>query len=248
MGGFPTTCVFSAEGELEAVVPGTVATSTQCIASAIEGDTKCASYFENSLFAAKGKKRLDLLNALLSCKQNLETGQDISSEIQPFLDENAYPYSLFLKFTNEEKQGRHEEAVYWAQRMLAPENPHYSLIYDALYHDAKAVINPNYLAEAPELSVVEEVKLEGCKYKESKPFSLVVKNTGKSPLSIRNIAVSCSCMKLLSEKQLTIQPGQSAKVDLVFTPDVRGDVFREVTFFSDAKNSMQRVGIFAVVR
>jgi hypothetical protein len=97
--------------------------------------------------------------------------------------------------------------------------------------------------------VVEEIKLEGCRYKEPKPFNITVKNTGKSPLSIRDIVVSCTCLKLVGARQTSpLLPGQSIKVDLIFTPDARGDVFREVTFFSDAKNSMQRVGISAVVR
>jgi hypothetical protein len=54
-------------------------------------------------------------------------------------------------------------------------------------------------------------------------------------------------VKLLGNKQKTLQPGASTKVDFVFTPDVRGDVFREVTLFSDAANSMQTVQILAVV-
>ncbi len=100
------------------------------------------------------------------------------------------------------------------------------------------------------LSVVEELKLEGCELNKSTPFTLTLKNTGKSPLSIRNVTTSCTCVKLSSEmqkRQKTLQPDVSMNVDFVFTPDVRGDVFREITFFSDAVNSMQTVRIWAVV-
>lgn len=247
-GAFPTTCVFSAGGVLKAVIPGSVTSSKQCIESVISGDVKCANYFTNPVFPMSNENSLTALNALLSCKQNLDRGNDISDEIQPLLEQNAYPYCLFLKLSNEERQGRHEEAVYWAERMISPVNPYYSFVYDALYHEAKVIINPNYAAEASELSVVDELTLDGCRYKESKPFSLTLTNKGKSPLCVRDISVSCTCLKLLSEKQLTLEPGKSARVDLMFTPDVRGDVFREVVFFSDAKNSMQRVRVLAVVK
>ncbi len=247
-GAFPTTCVFSANGELQAAIIGAAAACQQCVASAIAGDFKCARFFENPQFPAKGEQGVAMLNGLLFCKQNLEQSQDISTDIEPFLEYNRYPYSLFLKFLNEEKQGRHEDAVYWAKQMLALESPYYNFVYDTLYKQARSLVNPNYMNESGVLSVVKELKLDGCKYKEAKPFSLTLKNTGQSPLSIRNIAVSCTCLKLLSAKQQTLQPGQSVKVDLVFTPDVRGDVFREVTFFSDAVNSLEKVGVFALVK
>ncbi len=247
-GAFPTTCVFSSEGKLQAVIQGAAPVCQQCVASTIAGDFKCTSSFENLRFPARGEHRILMLNTLLFCKQNLVRGIDISAEIEPFLKQNVYPYSLFLKCFNEEKQGRHEDAVYWAKRMIENENSYYNHIYDDLHQEVKAIINPNYLADASVLSVVEELKLENCKLKEAKPFSLMLTNSGKSPISIRDVVVSCSCLKLLSEKQYTLQPNQSTKVNLVFTPDVRGDVFREVTFFSDAKNHRQTVRIFAVAR
>ena len=248
VGAFPTTCVFSADGELQTSITCATSACQQCITSAIEGDFKCASFFENSQFPAKGKQSITMLNTLLSCKRNLEQGKDISAEIEPFLKQNVYPYSLFLKCLNEEKQGRHEEAVYWAKRMMEIEDSYYNFVYDTLYKKVKTMINPNYADEASVLSVVEELTLEGCEYKQSKPFSLTLTNIGKSPIAIRDIVVGCSCMKLLSEKPQSIQPNQSIKIDLAFTPDARGDVFREVTIFSDAKNAMQDVKIFAVVR
>lgn len=245
---FLTTCIFSTSGELLAAVPCSAESCWQCIESAIIGDTKCAGYFENPQFPIRGKRSLVMLNTLLSCKQKLNQDQDISDEIQPLLDSHIYPYSLFLMCLNEKKQGRYKEATYWAQRMIAIESPYYSFVYDTLYKEAKSTINSNYAVEASELSVVEELKLEDCKYKEAKPFSLTLTNTGKSTLHIRDITMSCSCLELLGEKQQTIQPGASLKMDFIFTSDVRGDVFRAITFFSDAKNSMQNVRIFAIVK
>ena len=247
-GAFPTTCVFSADGELQAAIPGAASACQQCVASAISSDLKCTAFFENKQFPAKGERSVLVLNSLLSCKRNLEQGKDISTEIQPLLERNSYPYSLFLKILNEEKQNRHEEAVYWAKRMIEIEKPYYNFVYNALYNEVKSIINPNYLAEASVLSVVEELKLEDCKFKQPTPFSLKLTNKGKSPISIRDIATSCTCVELLRKKQQTLQAGASATIDLIFTPDMRGDVFREVTFFSDAKNSMQSVKIFAVVK
>ncbi len=52
-GAFPTTCVFSADGELQAAIPGAASACQQCVASAISSDLKCTAFFENKQFPAK---------------------------------------------------------------------------------------------------------------------------------------------------------------------------------------------------
>lgn len=51
--------------------------------------------------------------------------------------------------------------------MLSTKKQYYSFVYDSLFKEAKAIISPNYAKDVSVLSVVNELKLEGCKYKYS---------------------------------------------------------------------------------
>ena len=98
------------------------------------------------------------------------------------------------------------------------------------------------------MSVVSELRLENCKLGQEQPFSLTLTNTGKSSLSVYDMRLSCTCVKLQSERTLTLQPGQSVKVDFLFIPDAQGEIFREIVFVSNGANGMERVTVVANVK
>ena len=127
-GGFPTTCVFSSEGRLKAVVAGSTQSAANCIASARAGDTKCAEYFFTKQFPVLGDY-FDMLNAVLECKLRFDKGEDIGQAVDMVLQQTDYPYPVFLKALNEEKQGRHDEAVRLAQRLLRYNDVRYTHVY-----------------------------------------------------------------------------------------------------------------------
>lgn len=246
-GASPVTCVFSAKGELTAVVSGATASCTQCIESAVKGDNKCAAYFYKHP-SLKGNT-LAVLNTVLACKQQFDKGKDISNDILSCLGPDTYPYPLYLQCLNEEQHGRHEQAVQWAQQLLTFNNLLYARVYSGLYAQVKPIINPDYTADSDAvLFIADEVPLGNCRLHQPVPFSLALSNTGKATLNIHDINPGCSCVKLLSRKTLTLRPGESQKVDLVFTPDVAGDIYREVTLVSDAANALKRIKITAVVK
>jgi hypothetical protein len=250
-GGSPMTCVFSANGELKAVIASTKKNARQCFEASITGDAKCADYFYDKHYSAT-IDHLQALNALLLCKQSLDKGEDIGNAVDVCLRQSQHPYPVYLKLQNAVKQGRNEEAVYWANRFLSMinTNSYQSRVYNNIHQEVKTIINPNYASadDDGKLSVVEELPLGNCKLHQPQPFSLTLSNTGRAPLSVYDMNVSCSCVKLQGERQLTLQPGQSQKVDFIFTADVAGDILREVTFFSDGANPMQTVRITAVVK
>jgi len=249
-GASPTTCIFSPEGQLIAVVSGVKASAMQCIESAIVDDAACSTYFYEKHYPEKSDA-IPMLNALLSCKWQLDRGEDISFEIQAYLGKKAYPYPVYLKCLNEEKQGRHEEAVYWAKRLLTQafgSDMYYSRVYNNIYGEMKSILDPGYTPDTDAvLSVVNELRLDSCPLHQPVSFNLELTNTGKSPLTIRDIGLSCDCIKLLSENTLSLMPGESKKVYFTFTSETQGEVYRDITLFSDAINSIEMVQVVAVV-
>jgi len=249
-GGSPTTCIFSPDGELIAVVAGIKRNAVECIKLSIAGDTQCADYFHARHYFAKDGQRMQALNALLSGKQNLDKGEDIRHIISASLNQSTNPYAIYLKSLNEEKQGHHEEAVFWAEQFLdaISSNSYYSRVYSNVLGQIKTIINPNYSPfDEGMLSVTKELSLGDHQLNQSTPFSLMLTNTGKSPLLVHDIRLSCSCVKIKGERRLALQPGESQKMEFIFTADVKGNVIREITFFSNGVYLMETVKITATV-
>jgi len=247
-GAVPTTCVFSPSSELRAIIPGRVERSIQCIEYSIAGRTQCADNFLNRQIA--DRDHMPMLSAMFWGKHNLEAGRDISNLIGEWLPTAQYPFPFYLKYRNEKQQGRHERARYWANRLVSivGSDQFFVRVYSDLSAQARSFVNPNYATDGAVLSVTKELDLGEFGFRESTPFSLTVSNTGMSTLSILHTEIGCSCLRMLSDRQQTIEPGESKVLDFTFTADVRGDIMREIVFVSNGINPVQIVLITAQVR
>jgi hypothetical protein len=247
-GAFPTACLFSAEGKLKAIVPGTNRQSTECLRSAAEGDVKCADYLYDRFYQVRGNY-LDVLNDLLVCKMDLDAGKDIGDAVDACLRRIDYPWAVWLKAVNAQRQGRTEEAADAGRRLLEFDETYYYYVYGDILTQAKYIIDPDYNpAGDAVLSIPEEdIILDGCKVDEPRRFGFEVKNMGKFSLLVRDIQLSCTCLTLLSPKMFRLEPGESSLVEAEFTAEARGEFYREVILFSNATESMQRVAVRAQV-
>jgi hypothetical protein len=242
---FPTTCLFSADGKLKAVIPGTERSSIDCLESSVEGNTKCADYLYVNHFKMRGS-HIDILNDLLACKRVMDAGEEVGNALDAVMAVADYPWPVWLKTLDAQKHGRDEEAVEMAKRMTEFHDNYLSLVYGDLIAQAKYIINPDYEpADDAMLATAEEIVLDGCKKGKPHYFSVEVTNSGKAPLVVRDITTSCTCLKLLSPKQLMLEPGASSQLELEFTAEDKGDFYREVIFFSNAAEAMTRIAVRA---
>ncbi len=247
VGSFPTTCVFSSDGKLKAVVSGATRTAMECIGSAKDGDTKCADYFYSRHYPISGNY-LTMLNELLACKQRLDRGEDVGADLDRVLSKTYYPYPVYLKAINEEKQGRHDSAVNAAERLLEFHETQYLYLYSDLFLQAKYLVNPDYKPEQDGiLAMEEEILLADCKVGEPRKVTIRVENPGEFPAFIRDIQMSCTCLELLSSKQHKLEPGEAVDIDVEFTAESRGEVYREVMFFSNSSQPIRKVALRAMV-
>lgn len=245
VGAFPTTCVFSSEGELKAVVSGASGMSMQCLNAVTDGDTKCADYFYQRHYPVKGDY-ISVLNDILDSRRGIERGEDMGQALEDVLQRADYPYPVYLKAVNERKQQRHEDAVHWGGRVLAFDDTYYYYVYDDMYRETKYIVNPDYTPKDDAmLMMVEEVALGDCRVGEPQSVRIDVTNEGKYPAFISDITVSCTCLELLSPKQHRLEPGDTVGVELEFTAENPGNIYREVTFFSNATERIKRVALRA---
>jgi hypothetical protein len=188
-----------------------------------------------------------MLNDLLECKLRLDRGEDIGPAIDRILEQTDYPYPVWLKALNAQKQGRIGEAAEAGKRLLAFDEMYHYYVYGDLFTRAKYIVNPDYdPAEDAVLTIpAEDIVLADCKVDQPRRFTFEVRNGGKFPLLVRDIQLSCSCLKLLSPARFRLEPGQASQVEAEFTPDGSGEFYRELTFFSDTSDALQRVAVRA---
>jgi hypothetical protein len=244
----PTTCIFSKKGVLQAIVSGTAKQCFNCIESSVKGDTDCSGYLYSKHYQASGNV-IQTLNDVLECKLRLDKGENSGKELTESLNRIQYPYNFYLKSLSEQQKGNREEAIYWAKKLLEFNDAYYYRLYGEIYLQARYIIDPDYdPTKIAILSVEKERILEDCEVNQPKRFGIVVTNTGLTLLEIADISVSCSCLKLLSERMHRIDSGEYQTIDFEFTADKEGELYREITFASNASNALETVKIKAIVK
>jgi hypothetical protein len=101
-----------------------------------------------------------------------------------------------------------------------------------LYIKGTAVKSPEFtplfteeeLAEAAKAEIVQtHLQLGKVQLGSSIPFSITVRNNGKSPLEISGLYSSCRCLSLMPGQRQEIEPNSTGELELVFTPRAQGE-------------------------
>jgi hypothetical protein len=241
----PTTCIFSPQGELKAIVSGSKELCLDCIDSSIGGDTACSGHLYKSRFQSNVEP-IPALNMVLECKLKFDKGEDITEELMHSFSRVQYPYNVYLYCMNAVRLEKSDAAADAAKMLTQFNDAFYYNLYGDLYVQTKSIANPDYSPDIDAILTVDKnLVLENCLVGQAKPFSITLTNTGKMPLSLYDITLSCSCVNLLSSKKQTINPGQSQKIDFELKAESKGELFREITFTSNAVNPIETVELTA---
>ena len=131
-----------------------------------------------------------------------------------------------------------------------PEDKVKELTVYATIEDYFAPIPPEELSEVPRLQIESPTHDFGrvSNVNESK-HEFILKNTGKSDLTIKKISPNCTCV-LGTLSAEVIKPGKEAKLEVVFNPEGRrGNQQKSITLYSnDPRSSAQRITIKAYVQ
>jgi hypothetical protein len=243
----PATCIFSAKGDLQAVVSGKAEQCITCIGNVLKGEPECAFYLYSKHYEVNGDV-FPVLNTILQCKLRFDAGDDIEPEISQTPDKIVYPYNIYLKCLNAKKNGDEEAAKAMAEHLLKFGDAYNIHLYKKIFAEAKTIVNPDYSPENDAVLTVEKkIRLEDCVLNVARLFSIEVENTGKSELRILDITASCSCVSLVSGKTHTVAPDKSVKIDFEFRGDREGEIFREIFFTSNGVNPQETVELTATV-
>ena len=248
----PLTCVFSAENNsLIAVVDGASKNSFRKIEYALDNNRIEDGFcYLNSFKNVDNEKLISALNDILKSKQYMEQNLDFSIEVDNSLNVIRYPYNLYLKSISEMSLGNDSVASKYARELLDLTEPFYVENFENLYLKAKFVINPELeLDDEPRLFINNaKIELNECEKNKTMLVQVELKNIGNKTLQINNVSPSCSCLELLGNWKCTIGCDESCVLSFKFTPDAKGEMFREIVIVSNAINAYEKIEILANVR
>lgn len=246
----PLTCVFSPEGDLVDLIPGatreTFLYSKEAINNLGPTDFHWPNYFHRNK-----KELIPLLNNLLEQKEILNQGVYLSSGFSELVDSLNYPYSIYLKLAGELMMHDIITSQITAKSLLEFETPFSLDLYKNEFITAKKVLDPAFdVTDEPSIRIDKDlILLPNCIKNQTIPIEFPVYNDGNKPLVISKIYMSCSCLKKVIDLDGNIiGANDSVVVQFKFTPDIEGEVSRDIFITSNSVNTpILHVNILASV-
>lgn len=238
------SCLFSSNGELQAVIEGNSVYSLESLEESLKGGKVNIDFGYRPLFEREldNATRIDLLNRILQCKIRGEQGLNVEKDINATLETARYPYNVYLKLLSEKSQKNPDSVIHWANEMLSFDNKvYYQKVYPDLFEYAMLEIDSNYNTDKlPVMSISESVvTLADCRVSQPILFHITVTNESINDLVIKSIEAGCKCVKVLSVNIPVIKPGMSYELHFEFTPDTEGELMQKVNILSNAQNKIE---------
>lgn len=245
---YPLTCVFAPSGELLDIINGSTFESFSFLTQVIKEKKACLENDVANNFNLNKKDVIYAINKIIKCKISLDKGENIQEQILKTLNFIEYPYNLGLKLQNELLY--HLDTKKTAAQLLTYKNTNNILIYSDLFLVAQQIITPNYNQNtAPSIYLNSDTfYINSCVLGQVYKFELNIKNPGKFPLTIFDIASGCGCLKFVGEKKNILPAGHKLCLPFELKPDVSGEIERNVYIISDAIDPLKQVNIKAFVK
>jgi hypothetical protein len=248
----PATCIFDLSSDtlkLMDIIPGATHECFDAISQCIKKRKPSSLRYINR-FSLEKDVIIPALGKIFRCKISLDSHKDISREIDETLETVQYPYNWYLKALNAHKQGNDSVAVFSGNKMLAFDSIDDIELYSGLYSEVRAVTDKDYSVENEPVLTLDKyhVNLGNCEPNVPKAFGIRFTNTGKRPLEIKDIVLSCDCVSLKHANRFSISPQDSVTVNFEFSSDTQGDVEREVKVYSNGTVPVEKIKIAAYVK
>ena len=236
---FPVTCIFSPSGELLDLIPGNSKESVLYTDKVLTTHEPTPEFHYNKKYGTEKMVAITQINQILKLKFEVDDKRNVVAEIDSLITKVRYPYPLFLKLQNQLQFNDSVGAIETARELLLFDSAKDLFDYYDELMFANHVIDLDYTTKTAPLIEVNPavIELKDCKINEPKSLTVHITNKGEKPLKISEILTSCSCVKLISSKRHMINPNQFLTITLEFTPDVSGDILREVYIASNSVNS-----------
>lgn len=253
---FPLTIILNPESQLKGLIMGA---REEVLTEAFTKVYRGENYYNSieTLFLnlqennnnLSGTEKITFLNSIFQPYLNYRATGKLTQQEQEIIlqtiESKTYFFNRYLLTKAAQSENKTEEAKSIAESILTDSQSELDAI---LYHKLK--IELRYLTniqfnefDGPLLTTAQtEIDFGNAKIGSVKTIKIPVKNTGKEPLQINNVRVSCSCMNIQWPK-IPIQPGKTDSIFVQYKLEMEG-IFRQNLFvFSNSPNEPLRINI-----
>lgn len=229
---YPVACIFH-NNDLISIISGFSYESIYEVKSTLKNPRKQRKIFFPNRFGMEEQDIVTLMDEVLKCKLNLDRNKNITKRIEKVINILDYPFSAYLKIKNEENLNRYVEELCKEFRKFR--NFYNLLVYKEEFQYIEKLISHDYdNVSMPKLTIVSNsFNMDNCKLGEEYHFDIMIKNTGKSSLSLLRVMTSCSCLRFDGYSNFTLYPNEEITLPFIFKPDSKGDIYREISILSD---------------
>lgn len=247
---YPVICVFGDSKTLIDLIPGNSKESFSYLNKVIETREPCLDFHYNQKYDKVKIETIHHINTAIILKLKADNNLDVINELDSLFRVTAHPYLLFCKMQNQLQVADTIAAKETAEELLSFDSAQNLLMYYDEFKVANQLLDFAYNETAPILGITNnQIELANCKIDSSYYLKIIMENQGKKPLKISDILTSCSCVELKSAKRHLINPNESLVLNVEFTPDATGELFREVYIISNSLNTpLYTVTINATVK
>lgn len=246
---YPITCIFSSAAELIDVVPGCTKESFAYIDEILDDDAPALEFHYNRLYNQDKLRFLEAANRAIRIQCGVSDVHNLSL-FDSIHSNMGNPYAYYLKQQLLLAQKDTDGAKEAASRFLSCDSVLCFLKFPAEVMDANNLLDSTYdFDTAPLLySSCQELQFPYCVIDSTIDIDILIGNKGKKNLEIVEIAPSCNCVKVNSAVPISVSPGHEKKISAAFTPDIVGEMTREIYILSNSKdNSIYTISIDANV-
>lgn len=235
----PLSCIFDVSGELIDLIPGNSKESVLYTDKALRTHDPNPEFHYNKKYNTEKITMINQLNNIFKLKLKVDDKKNAIAEINSIIAELRYPYILFLKLQNQLQFNDSVGAIETAKELLLFDSAKDLFDYTDEFMYANQLIDPNYSVKtAPSIEVnPTSIELKDCKINRTLYLDINITNNGDKILKISDVQTSCSCVKRVKNGKFVIYPKKSATIELEFTPNVLGNIVREIYIASNSINA-----------
>lgn len=242
----PVTCIFSPDGRLVDVIPGASRKCFHCINEVVRTKKMTTELEFYNNFTMDKARIIPLLDEIWQCNLLVEKGSDLTLRLEQIAQNIEYPFLTYLEMENAIQKGDKEKTDSLAIRLCDYEGDLDLELYPNLFITAKENTMPDFDAtEEACLKSPSVINLQEYTIGKPKVFHIPVTNSGKKPLAIKEIEMSCSCLELFDDMYFTLIPGETRNLELEFTADHNGRIEREIIIRNNGIYPIKRIKIIA---
>lgn len=235
----PFTLVFNQNGTLKNIVYGISQYAFKSIRASLTSMSKENRYIhfgflENSIINIIPQNINSFFNNLIKIESDFNNCKRPNYDsIIASINELEYPYNLYLRIKYEDRYQNKNSSIVHAKELLNKySNSNYAGVFSPLLMSINKSINRN-ISNKDEFYISTSLNKYNCHLNDTISIKVLVTNNTNSTVEIKKFEPSCNCIVQTKASPMTIPPKQIVNYEFYFITEDKGEIYREIYFYTN---------------